>query len=203
MRVRKARIGTANRVVPVSTMAWHPKEQATGAPLKETLGRGMQGEPGLPQNTSWGAGNTGNTFPWQSANRFQQRAGSRRCLWWCSRDQWHQRGQSSQLRCPWNGGSIWGGSQPTNTPIPIGKWGQCEGGKRRNPQQLWLGFTCSGRQRKDAYPRGFLSSCCQRQGWLRRKQCLGMPIPGCRQRGCSRRNPLAPSQPAQKSGCGR
>lgn len=49
MRVRKARIGTANRVVPVSTMAWHPEEQATGVSLMETLGRRMQGEPGLPK----------------------------------------------------------------------------------------------------------------------------------------------------------
>lgn len=56
MRIWKARIGTANRVVPVSTMAWHPEEQATGAPLTETLGRGMQGEPGLPKTPAGGQG---------------------------------------------------------------------------------------------------------------------------------------------------
>lgn len=56
MRVRKARIGTASRVVPVSTMAWHPEEQATGVPPTETLGRGMQSESGLPKTLSGGQG---------------------------------------------------------------------------------------------------------------------------------------------------
>lgn len=59
MRIRKARIGTANRVVPVSTMAWHPEEQATGVPLMDTLGRGMQGEPGLPKTPDGGQGMLG------------------------------------------------------------------------------------------------------------------------------------------------
>lgn len=46
-------------MVPVSTMAWHPEEQANGVPLTETLGRGMQGEPGLPKTPAGGQGIAG------------------------------------------------------------------------------------------------------------------------------------------------
>lgn len=37
--VLRAPLGMASSEVPVSTMAWQPKEQATDFPLTETLGK--------------------------------------------------------------------------------------------------------------------------------------------------------------------
>lgn len=199
MRVRKARTGTASRVVPVSTMAWHPEEQATGNPPMETLGTRMQGEPGLPKTPAGGQGILGIPLHGDLPVGFGRERDPGDASGGVVGIDGTKKDKAPTLAVPGKGESIRGGSQPNNTPIPIRKREE----RGRNPQQLCLGFTCSGRQRKDPYPRGFASSCCRRQGWLRRRRCLGMPIPGCRQRGCSRRNPLAPSPPAQKSGCGR
>ena len=92
---------------------------------------------------------------------------------------------------------------PTSHGAPRQSQPKGEGNRRKTrPRAGWLrpGLTRSGRQRRGPWPPGLHSSCCRRQGWLRRRRCWGKPAPGCHRRGCSRRYHRARSQPARRFG---